>query len=82
MKHKFLYFLVLFLILGFGTWLFYQLQGQILAQFIVGCVTTLTYIAWGILYHLLEEDLHWKIVVEYLLVGAIAMVVLATVLWT
>ena len=41
-------------------------------EFQIGVIvaTTFFYILWGILHHLINHDLHAKIVIEYILIGA------------
>jgi hypothetical protein len=76
------HFIVLVLILVSGVLTFWGVAPDKSMQMWVGLATTLSYILWGVIYHALEGDMHAKVVVEYVLVGAIAMVILATVLWT
>jgi len=49
-------------------------------QLFTGIATAVAYVLWGIIHHALEKDLHHKIVIEYMLVGAIAIVLLVTIL--
>ncbi len=72
-------YLVLVLILIAGIVSFYLVRGNPAMQFRIGIVTSISYVVWGILHHTLEHNLHKKIVVEYLLIGAIAIVLLATI---
>ena len=60
---------------------FRQVQHDRLLQFLVGVLLSLLYVIWGIIYHSLEGDLHMKVVIEYLLVGLIAVTLIATVVW-
>ncbi len=83
MKHiHILHYFVLLVILlgGFAT--FYYVKPNTSLQLVVGVVTSIFYVFWGLIHHALQKDLHQKIVVEYLLMGAIAIVLLATVLGT
>ena len=61
---------------------FYYVRSSPSLQFTVGIVTAVAYVLWGIVHHALEKDLHQRVVVEYILIGAIAIVLLATVLKT
>lgn len=55
-------------------------RGSWLSQLIVlGCFV-LFYIFWGIIHHLIEQTLHFKIVLEYILIGAIAFFILEILL--
>ncbi len=77
-KYPWIHTVVLFLILLSGAVLFYYGIGNQTMQIVSGIVTTILYVAWGIVHHALVGDLHRKIVIEYLLIGAIAIVLLAT----
>lgn len=39
-------------------------------------ITTFFYVLWGILHHLMNHDLHTKIVIEYILIGAFGLTVI------
>lgn len=81
MKHKhIIHFVVLFLILAGGTATFYFVRPNATLQLFVGIVTSAAYVCWGIIHHMIERDLHHKIVIEYMLIGAIAIVLLVTIL--
>jgi hypothetical protein len=75
-----LHFVILCIILGLGTAFFLYAQGNPLMQFVIGMVTSIAYVLWGLVDHYVHHDLHQKVVVEYLLVGCIAIVILAIVL--
>lgn len=65
-------------LLGGGVLAFYLVRPNVAAQLIVSITTAIAYVAWGIIHHAIEGDLHPKIVVEYVLIGAIAIVLLLT----
>ena len=69
---------VLLFILATGLWSFWYAGGNVMLQLIIGGVTTIAYVLWGIVHHVMNGDLHKKVVVEYVLVGLIALVLLAT----
>ncbi len=71
-----LYYLILVAILGFGVVLFHLFAGYPPKQFIIVCLSALSYVVWGIVYHQIEGDLHPRIVVEYLLIAILAMLLL------
>lgn len=71
-----MHFIVLILILVGSIGAFLLLQGNHTSQLIVGVLTAISYVAWGIIHHALQKDLHTKIVVEYVLMGAIAIALL------
>jgi hypothetical protein len=73
-------YLTLAVILCGGIWSFITLQGNQSAQLAVGIVMSVTYSVWGIMYHSMKKDLHRKVVIEYVLVSAIAILVLMIVL--
>jgi hypothetical protein len=76
-----LYYLTLFggLVLGLIT--FFGVFGipQLRQESIIGlCVF---YFVWGISHHLIEKDLHRKIILEYFLVASVACLILLSLLW-
>jgi len=77
-QQNFLHAVILLCILGAGLWSFSYAEGNVGLQLIIGVVTTIAYIVWGIMHHILSGDLHRKVVIEYVLVGLIALVLLAT----
>jgi hypothetical protein len=81
MKHiHIMHYLVLGIIVFGGTVAFYYAAPNTALQLTVGVITSLAYIAWGLIHHYLKKSLHKRIVVEYILMGAIAIIMLATVL--
>lgn len=76
----YMHFVVLVLILFGSIGSFLLLQGNHASQLVVGIVSAVSYVAWGIIHHALQKDLHVKIVVEYVLMGAIAIALLFIVL--
>jgi hypothetical protein len=83
MKHvQGMHYAVLGVILIGGIVTFLYVRPNTSLQLAVGIITSVSYIAWGLIHHALQKDLHRKIVVEYLLIGAIAVVLLATILRT
>lgn len=79
MRHsKVLNAIVLFFILAGGTMMFWYAKGNTGLQLTIGVMTAVAYVLWGLVHHALAGNLHRKIVLEYVLVGLIAIVVLAT----
>lgn len=81
MKLTHVNFIVLFIILLTGIWTFWGAQNDKVMQMYIGVATAISYVLWGMIYHSLEGDLHPKVVIEYCLVGAIAIVLMLTILW-
>ena len=73
-------YLVLASILAIGVWVFYSVRTRVAYELFTGIGTSVAYVLWGIIHHARQGDLHPKIVVEYMLIGAIAIVLLVTVL--
>lgn len=71
-----LHYLVLIIILFFAIVLFFLLAGNAQYQFRLAVLTSFAYFLWGIIHHHLEGDLHPKIMVEYLLIAALAIILL------
>ena len=78
-KYYYLHFGVLIIILSLGISLFFYAQGNRSIQLAVGIATSLAYIAWGIIHHAMQRDLYPKVVVEYVLMGLIAILLLMTI---
>lgn len=80
MKRSVVHFLVLLAILAAGVFTFIRVAPNTTVQLFVGIVTACSYVIWGLIHHAVKKDLHQRIVVEYLLIGAIAIVLLVTML--
>jgi hypothetical protein len=80
MKQTVIHFIVLIAILSAGVLTFIAVHPNTTLQLLVGIITAVVYVLWGIIHHAIKKDLHQKIVVEYLLIGAIAIVLLVTML--
>jgi hypothetical protein len=72
--------LVLTIILGIGIYTFITLRNNQAAQLTTGIVIALSYAVWGIMHHRRLGNLHRKVMVEYVLVSAIAVTILLIVL--
>jgi hypothetical protein len=75
-------FIALVAVLSLLVVLFFRVNGNPTLQVAIGILLPVLYVTWGILHHAFEKTLHPKIVVEYLLVGAIALILILTVAWT
>jgi hypothetical protein len=71
---------VLSVILIIGVISFMKFTGNQSAQLLIGIMIAIFYAIWGILHHWLDKSLHRKVVIEYLLISAIAIMVLLVVL--
>lgn len=80
MKLHVIYYIVLIVILALGTLMFFYENGNHTAQLAIGIVTSLSYVVWGIIHHTTQNDLHRKVVVEYILIGAIAIALFVIIL--
>lgn len=80
MKAHILHFIVLIIILLAGVGMFFSAQGNTALQLSIGIVASLSYITWGIIHHVMQGDLHRKVVIEYVFVGGIAITLLFIVL--
>lgn len=69
---------MLFLGQVLGLLAFFKLP-QYRQETIVGLCTF--YFLWGISHHIIEKDLHIKIIMEYFLVSVIACFILLSLLW-
>lgn len=80
MKQSVVHFLTLVIILVVGILTFIAVRPNTTLQLFVGIVTAVAYVLWGLIHHAMQKDLHRKVVVEYLLIGTIAIVLLVTML--
>ncbi len=71
-KHNYQFFLLFFTSLFFLS-LFILLKGNPISQFFTISGFIIFYIIWGIAHHFLDKTLHFKVVVEYILLGASAL---------
>lgn len=78
MKVHHVHFLVLLAILAGGVWTFSYVRADHVLQLVTAAATISAYVLWGIIHHAVQKDLHPKIVIEYMLIGAIAVVLLLT----
>jgi hypothetical protein len=69
--------LVIILLAGLGT--IWYAQGNKSLQLTAGIAMSVAYVFWGILRHAMIGDLHRRLVVEYVLIGLIAIVLLVTI---
>jgi len=74
-------FAVLTIILFSTVFLFWQVRDNKVMQILAGVLLSILYITWGMIHHAMQGDLYPKVVVEYLLVGAIAVTLIITVVW-
>ncbi len=79
LHHMFEYFLLL--LSGICFLFFFSLfKGHHEKQFIVSIVFISYYILWGIIHHARDQSLHLKVVLEYILIGALALLLLRSLL--
>lgn len=74
-KHLFYYFSLL-IILFLGLVLTFLAAPNIRLQGIIILMTVFFYILWGILHHLINHELTAKIMIEYVLIGALGVSIL------
>lgn len=77
-KHSLHYiFLSAILFLGFGSFL--MVSYDRLLQEKIAYLIAFSYFSWGMIHHFLKDDLHLKIVIEYLLISSLVLVVLLSI---
>ncbi len=67
------YYISLIAILAFGFFLVFTASANRQLQMLIITLTTIFYVFWGILHHLINHDLNAKIVVEYVLIGSLGL---------
>ncbi len=65
--------LLAFLSIGFGLFWIFNFNRQIQVFITIGL--GIAYVIWGLTYHLIKKDFHWRIIWEYVIVAAIACVI-------
>lgn len=70
------YYLSLLTILLLGLLLTFLAAPRIQLQIIIILLTIFFYVLWGILHHLINHELTGKIMVEYVLIGALGVSIL------
>ncbi|HLC94121.1 MAG TPA: hypothetical protein VJH96_00960 [Patescibacteria group bacterium] len=70
-KKNLFHYLLLFTVGIFFILILTLTRENNLQQFIVMALFVAFYIGWGIVHHLIEKTLYFKIVVEYILIGAV-----------
>lgn len=74
------YYTSLIAILAFGFLLVSLASPNRGLQIVAAILTTLLYTFWGIIHHLINHDLHTKIVVEYVLIGILGLTMIIFIL--
>jgi len=69
------HYLSLMSILSIGFGLFWVFNYNRQAQVGVTLVIAAAYVLWGIIHHSIKKDLHWRIILEYLVVATVASLV-------
>ena len=72
-KSHLAYYIFLTIILGAGLLGAYLSSPNRQLQMAIVVLTTLSYVAFGILHHFLNHDLNTKIVIEYTLIGSLGL---------
>jgi hypothetical protein len=68
------HYLSLMAILSVGLGLFWMFNFHRMAQIWITIGLGITYVIWGIAYHAIKKELHWRIVWEYIVVAIVACV--------
>jgi hypothetical protein len=70
------YYVSLIAILSFGLVLIFSTRSNIVMQSFAILLTVTFYVFWGLLHHLINHELSLRIVVEYILIGALGISIL------
>lgn len=79
-KHHTSHYFALLVILNLGIGMFYLLRFSKIYQILILVLTGMVYVAWGVVHHWLEEDLHLKVAMEYLLIALLANLLIISLL--
>lgn len=75
------HYLSLLVILNIGVGAFFYFRFNPTYQAAVVVLTSISYVFWGIIHHFICEDLHIKVVLEYLLLALLANLVVLSLLF-
>lgn len=81
MKENIIHYLVLLVILDLAIGAFFIFSFNRLYQAVVVVTMGILYVVWGIVHHWLSEDLHLKVVLEYVLISLLANLVILSLLF-
>lgn len=79
-KNSMFHYLLLATLAIFFLTLLVAFKGDKSAEFIIFSIFTITYVGWGIFHHSLEKTLTLKIVIEYILFGAFALLLVGSLI--
>jgi hypothetical protein len=68
-------------ILAAGLLGFLLFPYDLILRSVVTVATAVAFVAWGIVHHWLHEDLHPKVVLEYIITSFLAALILLFMLW-
>lgn len=75
-----LHYLILITIMAIGFGSVFAFSENKNTQFLLGGLTAVLYVFWGIIHHYMEDDLNLKIVIEYTLIAALSVTILFSLL--
>ena len=79
-KLHFGYYVSLIVMLAVGFLVIYLSAPNRTLQIAAAILTTISYVFWGIIHHLINHDLHTKIVVEYVLIGILGLTMIVFII--
>ena len=74
--HHIFQYSILFLLLITGFFAFTRLTGHRHEQIKIATLTGLAYAVWGCFHHLYDQDLSWKVMIEYVSLALLGSVLL------
>ena len=80
LKEHIVYYISLFAVLTLGMFIALKMSYNKQTQLLVVVITTFFYVVLGIIHHKANHDLSTKIVIEYVLIGSLAMTIIAFLL--
>jgi hypothetical protein len=60
---------------------FYLFSYDRVFQVAISIAIALSYVIWGIIHHIMQKDLYWEVVVEYLVVASLGLVILFSLIF-
>ena len=81
MRENLIHFLVLLVILDLAVAAFFVFSFNRTYQAAVVVIMGILYVLWGIIHHFLSEDLHLKVILEYVLIALLANLVILSLLF-
>ena len=80
-SHHLPHYISLFGMLAVGALAFVLFSYDRVFQMAVALAIAISYVAWGVVHHLIHKDLYFEVVVEYLVIASLGLVVIFSLIF-